>query len=144
MSSPVARSTRKTLPDTVNTAVVQPWSVSYEVMPSADSRRRSRTARSASERSDLALSSLGSTMSRSRPVFESHAQRQVTGSLPLFDRAKNTVEWSGLIRRSRGSPREKRRVRAYWRGKESVVTAQRFPQRSLLRRHPRRHLRQPW
>ena len=97
-------------------------------------------ARSASERSELALSSLGSTMSRSRPVFESHAQRQ-TGSLPLFDRAKNTVEWSGLIRRSRGSPREKRRVRAYWRGKSRWCRST-HPQRSPLRRHPRRHPRQ--
>ena len=112
-------------------------------MPSADSRSRSRTACSAADNPAPELRLLGSTMSRSTPELVSQAQRQVTGSLPVRDRAKNTFVWSGLTRRSRGSPSVNLRVRAYWRGNEPAVNGRCFPQQWLRLRFPTPHRRSP-
>ena len=55
------------------------------------------------------------------PAATSSSQRQVTGSDPPFDRRKTIRFPSGEIWKDRGTPSVKRWVRAFWRGKVSVM-----------------------
>src|SRR5262249_46448808 len=88
-------------------------------IPSADSRTRSRRARSSGGSSPSPPSDAGSQTRRSRPLPTSNDQSCVTGSSPAGDRRKRTREPSAAIRNARGTPRVNRRVRACCRGKVS-------------------------
>jgi hypothetical protein len=58
--------------------------------------------------------------SRSTPIVVSKTQSEVTGLSPAGERRKTTRSPSGETVKLRGVPRENRRVRASWRGKETA------------------------
>ena len=96
-------------------------SVANEVIPPACSRRRSRIARSAADSAPAVPRVRGSTTSRSPPPSRSATHRALTGSSPAEERRNTTARPSAVIRRSRGVPRVRRRVRAYCLGKLSAL-----------------------
>jgi hypothetical protein len=116
---PSSRSARNRWPSIANADTVSARSAAWSVTPVSDSRRRSRRSRSSADRCSSSPVA-GSNTSRSSPVATSSTQRHPTGSSPDRDRRKATRAPSSATANVRGRPRLNRRVRAYWRGKDSV------------------------
>ena len=96
----------------------------YVTMPPAPSRARSRRRSSSAVRASRLLPSVrGSRTRRSVWVAVSKTHNALTLSTPEPDRAKTTRAPSGDTVKFRGSPRVRRWVRAYWRGKVSLTRA---------------------
>ena len=106
-------------PDSANATRRAASSVAYDTTPTDRSRARSRSSRSSSGTAPgpAPTRRAGSANSRSAP--SSYCHSRPTGSVPETVRTKSTRRPSGETVKCLGTPREKRRLRANWRGKSA-------------------------